>query len=136
MDFAGGAVGTLTTSFDVHGGSLFSIEIYGSEGSLAVPDPNTFGGAVKLRRAGEKEYVEQPLAFPYDENVRGIGVADMAAAICGNRPHRASGDMAAHVIDLMIAFHEASERGSHVNVASSMQRPAAFPPGLQAGSLG
>ena len=135
MDFAGGAVGTLTTSFDVYGGAVPFIEIYGSEGTLSLPDPNNFGGAVKLRRAGDKEFVEQPLAFPYDQNSRGIGVADMAAAIRGNRPHRASGEMACHVLDLMVAFHEASERGAHIEVGSSMQRPAAFPVGLRAGSV-
>ena len=135
LDFAGGAVGTLTTSFDVHGSDVPFMEIYGSEGTLSVPDPNTFGGVVGLRRAGEKTFAEQPLQFPYDENSRGIGVADMAAAIAGDRPHRASGEMAAHVLDLMIAFHEASESGRHVQLGSSMQRPAAFPAGLQAGSV-
>lgn len=136
LDFAGGAVGTLTTSFDVHATNAQHIEIYGSEGTLVVPDPNTFGGAVGLRRGGEKAFTEQTLRFPYEDNVRGIGVAEMAAAIVADRPHRASGEMAAHVLDLMIAFHEASENGRHVEVGSSMQRPAAFPAGMQAGSVG
>ena len=135
LDFAGGAVGTLTTSFDVYGSDVPFMEIYGSEGSLSVPDPNFFGGVVGLRRAGEKTFAEQPLQFPYEENSRGVGVADMAAAIAGDRPHRASGEMAAHVLDLMIAFHEASEGGRHVVLGSGMQRPAAFPAGLQAGSV-
>ncbi len=136
MDFAGGAVGTLTTSFDVQATNARWIEIYGSEGTLSVPDPNTFGGPVSLRRGGEKVFTEQPLQFPYPENVRGIGVADMAAAIAADRPHRANGEMAAHVLDLMISFHEASESGRHIELSSSMQRPAAFPVGLQAGSVG
>ncbi len=135
LDFAGGAVGTLTTSFDVYGGAVPFIEIYGSEGTLSLPDPNTFGGAVQIRRPGEKTFTEEPLQFPYDQNSRGVGVADMAAAIVAGRPHRASGEMAAHVLDLMISFHEASETGRHVELGSSMQRPAAFPPGLQAGSV-
>ena len=135
LDFAGGAIGTLTTSFDVHGSAAPFIEIYGSEGTLAVPDPNTFGGPVLLRRAGEEEFSEQPLVFPYEQTVRGIGVAELAAAIRGNRPARASGEMAYHVLDLMIAFHEASQSGQHISLGSSMQRPAAFPVGLQAGSV-
>ena len=135
LDFAGGAVGTLITSFDVHASAAQFIEIYGSEGSLMVPDPNTFGGPVKLRRAGEKEFTDQPLQFPYETNSRGVGVADMAAAILGDRPHRASGEMASHVLDLMICFHEASAEGRHIEVASSMERPAAFPAGLQAGNV-
>ncbi len=136
LDFAGGAVGTLTTSFDVHATNAQHIEVYGSEGTLMVPDPNTFGGTVGLRRAGEKTFTEQALQFPYEDNVRGIGVAEMAAAIIADRPHRASGAMAMHVLDLMIAFHESSAAGRHVELGSSMQRPAAFPAGMQAGSLG
>ena len=135
LDFAAGAVATLITSFDVHGGAPF-IEIYGSEASLAVPDPNTFGGPVGLRRPGGKTFEEQPLAFPYDTNVRGIGVAEMAAALRGERPHRASGEMAFHVLDLMVAFHEASAAGRHIDLGSTMERPAAFPSDLKAGSVG
>ena len=91
---------------------------------------------MKLRRAGEKEFTEQPLQFPHPENVRGIGPAEMAAAIVAGRPHRASGEMAAHVLDLMIAFHESPETGRHIELGSSMQRPAAFPADLQTGSVG
>ncbi len=134
LDFGAGAVGTLITSFDVHGGEPF-IEIYGSEASLAVPDPNIFGGVVGLRRPGEKTFAEQPLNSPYTQNSRGIGVAEMAAALRGERPHRASGEMAFHVLDLMVAFHEASADGRHIELASTMERPAAFPPGWQAGSV-
>ena len=134
LDFAAGAVGTLITSFDVHGGAPF-IEIYGSEASLAVPDPNTFGGVVGLRVPGERTFAEQPLTSPYSENVRGIGVADMAAAIRDGRPHRANADMAFHVLDLMIAFHEASATDRHVELGSAMERPAALPLDLKVGSL-
>ena len=136
LDFAGGAVGTLTTSFDVHATNAQHIEIYGSEGTLMVPDPNTFGGVVGLRRAGEKTFTEQALRFPYEDNVRGIGVAEMAAALVAGRPHRASAEMAVHVLDLMIAFHESSATGRHIELGSSMPRPEAFPAGMQAGSLG
>ena len=134
LDFGAGPVGTLITSFDVHGGAPF-LEIYGSEASLSLPDPNTFGGPVGLRRPGEKTFAEQPLNSPYTQNIRGIGVAEMAAALRGERPHRASGEMAFHVLDLMVAFHEASANGRHFELASTMERPAAFPPGLQAGSV-
>ena len=136
LDFASGAVGTLTTSFDVHGSNVPFIEIYGLEGSLSLPDPNYFGGPVGLCRAGERTFTAQPPRSPYDETCRGLGVVEMAAAIAAGRPHRASGGMAAHVLDLMISFHEASESGRHVEPASTMQRPAAFPPGLQAGHFG
>ena len=58
MDFANGAVGTIITTFDVWAANLPRIEIYGTEGSLVVPDPNTFGGAVMVRRAGAQEWSE------------------------------------------------------------------------------
>src|SRR4051812_3071051 len=77
MDFASGPVATLITSFDVWGANLPRIEIYGSEGSLSVPDPNTFGGPVLVRRAGEKEWTNVPLTHGYTEQSRGLGLADM-----------------------------------------------------------
>jgi len=61
LDFASGAIGTIITSFDVWGHHAPIIEIYGSEGTLSVPDPNTFGGVVRVRKAREQEWVEVPL---------------------------------------------------------------------------
>jgi predicted dehydrogenase len=135
LDFASGAVGTLITSFDVWAAELPRIEIYGTEGSLSVPDPNEFGGPVRLRRAGAGPWSEAPLAFGYAENSRGIGVADMANAIRSGRPHRASGDLAYHVLDIMHAVHEASEQGRHIELASTCARPAPLPMGLRHGTL-
>jgi len=52
VDFESGAVATVITSFDVWAANLPRIEIYGSEGSLSCPDPNTFGGPVRLSGRG------------------------------------------------------------------------------------
>jgi predicted dehydrogenase len=130
LDFAAGAIGTLITSFDVWSHNLPRIEIYGSEGSLSVPDPNTFGGPVRVCRAGANEWSDIPLAFGYAENSRGLGVADMAHALQSGRSHRANGDMAFHVLDIMHAVHEASASGHYIELKSSCERPAAFPLGL------
>jgi predicted dehydrogenase len=135
LDFASGAVGAIITSFDVWSHNLPRIEIYGSEGSLSVPDPNTFGGVVKVRRAGAQDWSEIPLTHGYTENMRGIGVADMAYALSTGRPHRANGMMAYHVLDLMQSFLDASAAGHHIAVASTCERPAALPVGLMAGEL-
>jgi predicted dehydrogenase len=133
-DFASGAVGTIITSFDVWGATLPRIEIYGSEGSISVPDPNIFGGPVLLRRMDAKEWTEIPLT--HASNVgRGIGVADMATAIQSGRAHRASGELAYHVLDLMYAFQDASEQEQHVHVQSTVERPAALPTGLLTGTM-
>jgi len=135
FDFASGAIGTIITSFDVWGSTLPRIEVYGTEGSLVVPDPNTFGGPVRVKRAGASEWSEVPLTHTYTENSRGLGVADMAMAIRTGRPHRASGELTFHVLDCMHAFLEASEAGRHVHVASSCDRPEPLPLGLRVGEV-
>jgi len=134
MDFANGAVGTIITTFDVWAAQLPRIEIYGSEGSLSVPDPNTFGGPVHVMRAGSP-WADVPLTHGYAENSRGIGVADMGYSLLSGRRHRASGALAYHVLDVMHAFHDASRDGTHVEVESTCQRPAPLPLGLRKGTL-
>jgi len=135
MDFASGAVGTIITSFDVWAAQLPCIEIYGSDGTLSVPDPNGFGGHPRVRLAGEKEWKEMPLTHGYTGQSRGIGVAAMAYALRSGRPHRASGEMAYHVLDTMHAFHDASRESRHIELSSTCQRPAPLPLGLQEGLL-
>lgn len=134
MDFAQGAIGTIIMSFDVWSHNLPRLEIYGSEGSMSVPDPNHFGGPVLVRRAGEKEWQEVPLTHS-DQVGRGIGVADMAYALVYGRPLRASGDLAHHLLDVMQAFDEASQSGRHVEITSTCTRPAPLPTGLMQGQL-
>ena len=124
LDFGCGAVGTIITSFDVWAHDLPFIEIYGTKGSLSLPDPNTFGGAVRLRRGRQPEWEDVSLTHAYTENSRGLGVADMTYALRSGRPHRASGELAYHVLDIMHAIHDASEYGRHVSLESSCQRPA------------
>jgi predicted dehydrogenase len=135
LDFANGAVATIITSFDVWQASLPRVEIYGSLGSLSVPDPNTFGGAVRLWTSESKQWEDVALLPNYAENWRSLGVADMASAICHQRPHRASGELTTHVLDIMHAIHEASEQGSHVTLASTCERPAPLDESLPVGIL-
>jgi predicted dehydrogenase len=135
LDFSNGAIGTIVTSFDVWGAQVPRIEIYGTEGSLSVPDPNIFGGPVRVLRAGSREWQEIPLVYGYAENSRGIGVADMAYALLSGRPQRASGALTYHVLDIMHAIHEASTSGQHVELSSTCPRPALLPLGLRDGVL-
>ena len=130
LDFASGAIATIITSFDVWASQLPRIEIYGSHGTLSVPDPNTFDGPVLLRRAGAREWSSMPLSHGFTRNSRGIGVADMATAIRLGRPHRASGELAYHVLDIMHAIHDASREGRHITLRSTMSRPAPLPTDL------
>lgn len=135
MDFANGAVGTIITSFDVWAAELPRIEIYGTLGSLSVPDPNGFGGPIRIKRAGADGWSEVPLSHGYKDNSRGIGVADMAYALRSGRPHRASGELAYHVLDIMHAFHDASNAGKHIELESTCARPQPLPLGLRHGLL-
>jgi predicted dehydrogenase len=132
VDFESGAVATVITSFDVWAANLPCIEIYGSEGSLSCPDPNTFGGPVRVMRAGG-EWAEVPLSHGYAENSRGLGVADMASALRSRRPQRASGELCRHVLDIMHAFHDASDSGKHAELETTAARPSPLPLGLRKG---
>jgi len=140
LDFASGPVATLVTSFDVAvsagaalnlndiGGAL--LEVQGTTGTLSMPDPNTFGGPVRIRRLGEVGWREIPLTHAHTGNARCLGAADLAYALRTGRPHRASGELAYHVLDAMHAVLEASNSGQHIELASTCERPAALPAGM------
>lgn len=135
LEFASGAIGTIITTFDVKASQLPRMEIYGSEATLSLPDPNTFGGPVRVRSATDSDWQDVPLTHIYTENSRGLGVADLAAALRTGRDHRANGQLAHHVLDIMQAFHEASATGQHVDLTSTCERPAALPVGLEPGQV-
>jgi hypothetical protein len=75
------------------------------------------------------------LTHIYDENSRGLGVADLAVGLRTGRPHRASGQLAYHVLDAMHGVHDASDAGKHIELESTCDRPAALPTGLTPGQL-
>lgn len=135
LDFAQGATGTLTTSFDIWAAHMPIMEIYGSEGTLSVPDPNGFGGPVRLWQTSSPEWREISLTRSYSHQSRGLGVADMAYALHSGRPHRASGELAYHVLDIMHAIHDAASEGRTVTLESSCARPAPLPANLIEGQL-
>lgn len=134
LDFKCGAVGTIITTFDVWNAELPRIEVYGTEGSLSVPDPNGFGGPVKVCR-GFEGWKEIPLTHGNAENGRGLGVADMASAIRSGRSHRASGALAFHVLDIMQALHESSDADKYVALTSTCEQPSPMPMNLRPGTI-
>ncbi len=128
LNFESGPVGTLITSFDVWSHHLPRIEIYGSEGSMLVPDPNHFGGEVLVRRFDESDWRTVPL-IGRDDIMRGVGVADMAAALAAKSTpstHKASGALAQHVLDVMESLYEASAKGQRLNIESACARPERY----------
>ena len=136
VEFENNAVGVLITSFDVWRGSLPCIEIHGTQGSLSVPDPNGFGGDVKLFRPGYDDWKPMPHSHIYGENARGLGLAEMAAAIMNQREHRASGELAYHVLDIMHTFLDAGNAQTRVAVDSRCSRPEPMPMNLLEGQVG
>jgi len=135
IDFANKATGSILTSFDIWGAQLPRIEIYGTLGSLSVPDPNTFDGPVKIYLPEFNEWREVPLSHGYTFNSRGLGVADMANAIRSDRKHRANGNLTYHVLEAMHAFHTASDTEKTVSMISMVEKPEPLPLGLIKGYL-
>jgi predicted dehydrogenase len=129
VEFGGGVSATLVTSFDVKATNYRNIEIYGTEGTLSVPDPNTFGGPLKVRRAFG-DWRELTIPTPSVPQERGIGLADMLSAQRVDRQHRASSDMALHVLELMSSALRSSEEGRRVDLTTSCERPEPLQTGL------
>ncbi len=126
LEFAQGAVISVTMSFDVAKHRHAPIELYGSLASLSLPDPNFFFGPIETAALGG-DWKQQPTEHGYsDGNYRMLGAADMAHAIRDKRPHRTSGALALHALEVMQAFGESSEAGRHVDIQSTIERPAAM----------
>ncbi|MDP4171569.1 MAG: Gfo/Idh/MocA family oxidoreductase, partial [Bacillota bacterium] len=123
LEFEHGAIGNLVTSFDIWHTKLPCIEVYGTEGTMIVPDPNGYNGVIQIKKKGEHEWKDQPIAFGYTDNSRGIGVSDMAQAIIHGDNHRANEEVAFHVLDIMHSILEAADKGIHINLASTCAKP-------------
>ena len=122
LEFASGKPATLVISGEVVASELPRLEVYGTEGTLSVPDPNTFGGPVRLKKRGT-DWQEVALIHAHTGFDRGLGVADMARALRSGEPHRASGELAYHVLDTLQSIQDASDARRFVEVASTCARP-------------
>ncbi len=129
LEHESGALSTLVMSFDVWAADLPRIEIYGSAGSLSVPDPNGFDGQVRLFRGREGEWANVDSAGGFTGASRGFGLSELAAAVADGRPPRASGELGYHVLDVMEQVLRAGELGRAVDVESTCARPVAVPAG-------
>jgi predicted dehydrogenase len=129
LEHAGGVLSTVLMSFDVWAAQLPRIEVYGTEGSLSVPDPNGFHGPVRVFRAGGDDWAEVPECGGYRDAARGYGLADFARAISTGTAPRAGGDLAYHVLDVMESLLNAAETGATVTLASDCARPTPVAPG-------
>lgn len=134
LEFANGVLATTIFSFDVFGGhNMPMLEIHGTEGSLIVPDPNTFGGEVKVKlRDKDWEVIEPTHTHTCG---RGLGPADIAYSVRSGRPHRASGDLAFHVLEIMETYDISSNSAMAAKLKTTCALPAPIPAGLPEGVL-
>jgi len=106
------------------------VEITGTEGTIVIPDPNTFGGAISITRPLTRlfippEPVQQDIIDVEQEGVlsgRGVGLLDMARSIAAGRPHVATGEFGYHVLDTLLSIEEAAESRSFVDVESTLDQ--------------
>lgn len=142
--FSNGAIAQIFTTFDVYYTQQARFEVYGTKGTLVVPDPNTFGGPVMLLRPEDQAaapktdpalakksvpqfyngYKEMPLLYDYNENSRALGLADMCKALRTGRDHRANYQQQRHVLEIMTSFSKSSETGAFVPLTSHYTRTA------------
>ena len=137
IELENGAIGTVMTSFATRFGTYDGsqpITVYGTEGTLRVPDPNQFDGPVHVRRDGDEDWREVPHAFVTGYG-RSVGLADMAQALRTGRPHRASAEQAYAVLDLMQGFLDSSIRGEMLPPTTRYERPAPMRADLPFGTL-
>ncbi len=122
IHYDNGAIGTIFTTFDVHYINQSRFEIYGTKGTLIVPDPNYFGGPIKLYRPEDGEYKEIPLLYDYKENSRGLGLADMAKALQTGRDYRANYNQTYHVLEILTAFEKSSDSKTYYPLQTTYTR--------------
>ncbi len=135
LSFANGAAVTITTSFDVWKHGHGHIEIYGSKGSMLVPDPNRFDGQVQVSEK-KGDWADVPQTHLYgDGNYRILGLADMAQAITEGRPHRASHELSLHVLEIMDSILRSAESGTRIDLTHPASRPAPMREDLPFGQL-
>ncbi len=134
LEFESGVVGSIITSFDVYMAHLPTIEIYGTNGTIRVPDPNGFGGHVWMYtpEGGEREI---PLEFDYTENSRALGLSEMAAALEDDRLPRASYKQTLHVLEILTGFERAYKSGGFLELTSKYEREAPMKQDLPHGVL-
>jgi len=126
LEHANGVTSTVTVSFEVWKSRASKFEVYGTEGTIAVPDPNMFSDPVEAA-IRDQDWERVPDSAGYIDTGRGIGLADIAEALQENRPHRASGRLALHVLEIMDAILRSSREKAVIKIDSTADRPEIVP---------
>jgi len=151
LEFENGAYGSLMLTCDGFGPEIPRVEVYGTLGTMVVPDPNCFGGHgldVYITRTGNQGTFKMPFSHafgdldpstptksgnpePCHNSWRGIAVVDMAYALRRGRPHRSSAELALHTVEIVSAIEENSQNNPEVyTIRSRPRRPAPLRPGM------
>ncbi len=140
LEFECGVLANLTTTWDMPfpywESDLPLMEIFGSTGTLILPDPNTFCGItghpmrevghfVRLRK-GSGAFEDIPVVYGFIENSRGIGLADAACAIRGGYMPRVSPTLSQHIVEIMNGMLNSSQSGAYVELHNACERPASL----------
>ena len=118
LTFEDGALATIVTSFDIWHSQTPHLEVHGTLGSISVPDPNRFAGAVRVRRAADENWEELSALGEEEVDLRGLGVVDLAQAIRQGIAPRLGGELGLHVLEVMAAIEESAQLGSSVTIKS------------------
>lgn len=151
LEFESGIYGSLSVCNEGFFGDVPAMTVFGTEGVLLCPDPNTYAGPVMLMRKGDSKYYEIPLTHGYSGmersfgppaapapgvlsmfagSRRGIGVADMAWGMTNNRPHRCSAELGLHAIETIHGVIHSSKTGEVYTMTSHPEKPAAIRAGF------
>jgi predicted dehydrogenase len=140
IEFQSGAIVTIGASWDVASHGHHNIELYGTEGSVFVPDPNFFGGDIAVSDLAGNRTAVTPWDHPFGRanqadnngtqraNYRTAGLSDMLAAIDEGRPARCGLDVALHAVDIMTSLLKSGEQGEVITLTTTCERPAALRP--------
>jgi len=126
LELEGGVTASLVTSFDAIDRYVCDLEIHGTEGTLALPDPNAFEGPLRIR-IGRGDWQDAPFGSRGAADARGLGLHDLVEAIAEDRPHRASGQLALHVVDVARSILRAAEERRVIEIESQVEKPQSLP---------
>jgi predicted dehydrogenase len=148
LEYENGAVANVMFTYDVWDSHLPRLEVYGSEGTVSMCEadplagPDIFGGEILYRHMDDSDWLGPPgriprkepsewervgMVYPYIENNRGVGLAEMVYAIQKGLPNRASGDMALHVLEIAHGVHESASSGEHYKMTTTFTQPGLLP---------
>ena len=131
IEFISGAQFTFVSSWDVWHHSHSHMELYGIDGTIYIPDPNFFGGEVRITNKSSHANISKDWEHPFSTinaeddqaDYRSLGLAEMANSIIQNKNHRCSAELALHVVDIMTSILQSGDEGVFINLETTCFRP-------------